>query len=115
MDLFCGSSAAGPKLTHLGREVNIGLSYFQEAMKISDTTVPRNERRNFAVMRVDSARPDWPDRDRFVVGKGHAAPTLYSALIRGGFIPELWIHDFEVPPVQASVGRFAERHVAPRR
>jgi hypothetical protein len=60
MDLFCGSSAAGPKLTHLGREVNIGLSYFQEAMKIRDTTVPRSERRNFAVMRVDSARPIGP-------------------------------------------------------
>jgi transketolase len=49
----------------------------------------------FAVMRVDSARPDWPDRDRFVLGKGHAAPTLYSALIRRGFMPEAWIHDFE--------------------
>ncbi|GJD49750.1 Apulose-4-phosphate transketolase subunit A [Methylobacterium crusticola] len=49
----------------------------------------------FAVMRVDATRPDWPDRDRFVLGKGHAAPTLYSALIRRGFIPEAWIHEFE--------------------
>ena len=49
----------------------------------------------FAVMRVDPARPDWPDRDRFVLGKGHAAPTVYSALIRRGFMPEAWIHDFE--------------------
>ncbi|WP_407520346.1 transketolase [Methylobacterium oryzisoli] len=49
----------------------------------------------FAVMRVDATRPDWPDRDRFVLAKGHAAPTLYSALIRRGFIPEDWIHEFE--------------------
>ncbi|RVU15612.1 transketolase [Methylobacterium oryzihabitans] len=49
----------------------------------------------FAVMRVDAARPDWPDRDRFVLAKGHAAPTLYSALIRRGFFPEGWIHEFE--------------------
>lgn len=49
----------------------------------------------FAVMRVDATRPDWPDRDRFVLGKGHAAPTLYSALIRRGFMPEDWIEEFE--------------------
>ena len=50
----------------------------------------------FALMRVDAARPDWPDRDRFIFGKGHAAPTLYSALIRRGFMPEDWMDEFEV-------------------
>lgn len=49
----------------------------------------------FSIMRVDAANPDWPDRDRFVLGKGHAAPTLYSALIRRGFMPEAWIAEFE--------------------
>ncbi|WP_066480103.1 transketolase [Bosea sp. WAO] len=49
----------------------------------------------FNVMRLDPARPDWPERDRFVLGKGHAAPTLYSALIRRGYMPEHWIHEFE--------------------
>ena len=49
----------------------------------------------FAIMRIDPARPDWPDRDRFILGKGHAAPTLYSALIRRGFMPEFWIGEFE--------------------
>jgi transketolase len=49
----------------------------------------------FAVMRVDPADPDWPDRDRFIMGKGHAAPTLYSALIRRGFMPEEWIGEYE--------------------
>lgn len=49
----------------------------------------------FAVMRVDAAQPDWPDRDRFILSKGHAAPTLYSALIRRGFLPESWIKEYE--------------------
>ncbi len=37
-------------------------------------------------------QPDWPDRDRFVLSKGHAAPTLYAVLARSGYFPreELW-------------------------
>ena len=49
----------------------------------------------FALMRLDPDRPDWPDRDRFVFAKGHAAPTLYSALIRRGFFPAEWIAEYE--------------------
>ena len=49
----------------------------------------------FSVLRVDAGHPQWPDRDRFVMSKGHAAPTLYSALIRRGFMPEAWIDEFE--------------------
>lgn len=49
----------------------------------------------FAVMQVDPADPDWPDRDRFIMAKGHAAPALYSALIRRGFMPEEWIEEYE--------------------
>lgn len=49
----------------------------------------------FGLMRVDAGRPDWADRDRFVMGKGHAAPTVYSALIRHGFMPEAWMDEYE--------------------
>jgi transketolase len=49
----------------------------------------------FALMRVDAANPDWSDRDRFLLSKGHAAPALYSALIRRGFFPEEWIDEYE--------------------
>ncbi|MDI6843809.1 MAG: transketolase [Anaerosomatales bacterium] len=38
-----------------------------------------------AVLRHDPARPDDPDRDRFVLSKGHAAPVLYAALARTGY------------------------------
>ncbi len=37
------------------------------------------------VLSVDPARPDDPDRDRFLLSKGHAAPVLYSVLARRGF------------------------------
>jgi transketolase len=38
------------------------------------------------VLRVDSARPHWPDRDRFILSKGHAAAILYAALAERGFL-----------------------------
>lgn len=41
----------------------------------------------FDEMNVDPKNPHNPDRDRFVLSKGHAAPVLYSALARKGFIP----------------------------
>ena len=46
----------------------------------------------FSVLRVDPALPDWPDRDRFVLSKGHACPIVYAALCRRGYFPEkeLW-------------------------
>jgi transketolase len=39
----------------------------------------------FRVMRVDPKRPDWPDRDRFILSKGHACPVWYSALAERGY------------------------------
>lgn len=39
----------------------------------------------WGVMRHDPARPDWPERDRFVLSKGHAAPVLYAALAGAGY------------------------------
>lgn len=42
----------------------------------------------FKHMRVDPANPEWEDRDRFVLCKGHAAPALYAALAMRGFFPE---------------------------
>ena len=39
-------------------------------------------------MNVSAARPDDPDRDRFVLSKGHAAPMLYVNLMEKGFLPK---------------------------
>ena len=39
------------------------------------------------VMRHDPDNPTWPDRDRFILSKGHAAPVLYSVLAECGYCP----------------------------
>ena len=42
----------------------------------------------FSEMSIDASRPLWPERDRFVLSKGHAAPVLYAALYEAGYFPE---------------------------
>lgn len=39
------------------------------------------------VLRYDATRPEWPDRDRFILSKGHGVPVLYAALAEAGFLP----------------------------
>ena len=41
----------------------------------------------FEEMNVDPAKPDDPDRDRFVLSKGHITPGYYSALAQRGYLP----------------------------
>ena len=62
--------------------------------------------------------PAWPDRDRFVLSKGHGAAGLYAALAERGFIPKSWldtycedgtllsghVNHFGVPGVELSTG-----------
>lgn len=38
-------------------------------------------------LRVDPLRADWPDRDRFILSKGHACTGLYATLALAGFFP----------------------------
>jgi transketolase len=42
----------------------------------------------FDFMRHDPANPKWPDRDRFILSKGHAAPVLYAAMAEAGYTPK---------------------------
>lgn len=39
----------------------------------------------FTVMNIDPDNPDWPERDRFILSKGHACPVWYAALARRGY------------------------------
>ncbi len=39
------------------------------------------------VLRVDPLRPQWPERDRFILSKGHAGAGIYAALAESGFFP----------------------------
>lgn len=41
----------------------------------------------FEEIKVDPAQPNWADRDRVVLSKGHAAPALYAVMAHKGFLP----------------------------
>ena len=71
----------------------------------------------FYHLRIRPEEPDWPDRDRFVLSKGHANAALAAVLARAGFIDEnlldtfygyespLGMHpDIAVPGVEMSTG-----------
>ncbi len=44
-------------------------------------------------MRYDPANPQWPDRDKLVVSKGHAGPAVYATLAMKGFFPEAMLRE----------------------
>lgn len=48
----------------------------------------------FHELRVDPSRPDWEDRDRFVLSKGHCVPAVYAALALKGYFPTDWLKGF---------------------
>jgi transketolase len=41
----------------------------------------------FYTMRHNALEPEWVDRDRFILSKGHAAPALYATLAEAGYFP----------------------------
>ena len=46
------------------------------------------------ILRVDPENPDWPDRDRFVLSKGHGCAAYYAVLAETGFFPVEWLETF---------------------
>ncbi|MDW3214663.1 MAG: transketolase [Ilumatobacteraceae bacterium] len=72
----------------------------------------------FDTLRIDPDAPEDPDRDRFVLSKGHSAGALYVTLAEAGFIPHELLETFaqpestlnghpnrlKVPGVEASTG-----------
>jgi transketolase len=51
----------------------------------------------WGTMNIDPAQPDDPDRDRFILSKGHGAMALYSTLAVRGFFPEALLDTFDEP------------------
>lgn len=51
----------------------------------------------FAVLHVDPNRPDDPERDRFILSKGHSAVALYTTLAHAGFFPLEELKTFAQP------------------
>lgn len=53
------------------------------------------------MLNFDPENPDWPERDRFIMSKGHAAPLLYPLLARAGYFPREMI--FELRKINSPV------------
>jgi len=51
----------------------------------------------FDILRIDSTKPNAPDRDRFILSKGHCTGALYSALAGAGFFPEAELDTYLKP------------------
>jgi len=49
------------------------------------------------ILRFDAARPDWQERDRFVLSKGHGCMPLYVILADNGFFPQQLLETFVKP------------------
>ena len=49
----------------------------------------------FDWLNVDPARPDWPDRDRFILSKGHSSIALYAVLALRGYYPVAELDTFD--------------------
>ena len=74
------------------------------------------------ILRYNASEPGWPERDRFVLSKGHCSPALYTILARAGFFPHDWLKTFRkfgsrlqghvdrirVPGVEASTGSLGQ-------
>lgn len=45
-------------------------------------------------LRVEPSRPEWPERDRFVLSKGHGCAAYYAVLAEVGFFPLEWLETF---------------------
>lgn len=45
------------------------------------------------VLRHRPDEPEWPNRDRFILSKGHGAPGLYAVLAERGYFPVSWLRD----------------------
>ncbi len=76
----------------------------------------------FDVLRHDPANPTWPDRDRFLLSKGHACPVLYSLMAQCGYTPADQLHTLRklgsiyqghpdvryIPALEASTGSLGQ-------
>jgi len=74
------------------------------------------------IVKFDPKRPDWADRDRVVLSKGHGVPALYAVLAEVGAIPKDWLMSlrklgsplqghpdvFRLPVVEAATGSLGQ-------
>lgn len=49
----------------------------------------------FKIMNIDPKEPGWPERDRFILSKGHSSPGYYCALANRGYFKEEELKEFD--------------------
>jgi transketolase len=49
----------------------------------------------FHMLRIDPSDPQWEDRDRFVLSKGHNTPLYYTVLALRGYFPVEWLDTYD--------------------
>jgi transketolase len=76
------NTIAGPRMGHIGGDLSV-----------TDILVTLF----FGVMRTRPEQPDWQDRDRFILSKGHCSAALYSVLAHAGYFPSELLADFMAP------------------
>lgn len=62
-------------------------------------------------LRVDPAAPDWPNRDRFVLSKGHGPMAYYAVLTAAGFFPPELLDTFG--RFDSPLGHHPDRNLVP--
>jgi transketolase len=63
------------------------------------------------ILRVSPDTADHPDRDRFLLSKGHGSAAYYAVLAAKGFIPEAWLDDLAGP--ESHLGHHPDRLLVP--
>ena len=73
------------KMTHGGQSGHVGsmLSMAELLAVLYET-----------ILRVRPAEPDWPERDRFILSKGHGGGGVYAVLAEKGFFPKQWLSTY---------------------
>jgi len=84
-DLATKARAHCLRMTHRGKSGHVGsmLSMADLLAVLYMTT-----------LQVDPQNPRWPDRDRFVLSKGHGGGALYAVLAERGFFPKEWLDTY---------------------
>lgn len=73
------------RMTNSGRSGHVG-----SMLSMADIIAVLYEK----ILNIDPKNPDMPDRDRFILSKGHAGAGVYSALAAKGFFPKEWLLEY---------------------
>lgn len=73
------------QMTHRGKSGHVG-----SMLSMADLLAVLYTR----ILHVDPHRPDWPDRDRFILSKGHGGGAVYATLAELGFFPREWLNTY---------------------